>query len=715
MPDIDIKGLEIFYQECEDLFGEIEDGILAVEANPKDYDSINTAFRGLHTIKGGSAMFGLIELTDYTHHVESLLADLREGQLSISAELISILLESVDCLKAFIMHFQEKSALDSQRIEKNLQKIKSFGFPGLLNPAAENAPAIHERSAETTEWRSIDEQPALLDEKGVNHFLIIARFQKDLLKKGGDPISFIREIKELGKTIIIPHSHHVPTLEQIDPGTLYLQWTIKLETDKSLEKIDEILMFFAEDHDISIENIGKPPTETNEKVIINSPELTENPVVSTPVPATPDLSEPSPPLIDSGYNNISAPSQSPIAPVKGNDSIRVSINKLDKLVNLVGEAVINQTRFVKIFDDVSALDEKLGESLLQLLDDNDLIVREVQDQVLNIRMVPIQGIFSPLQRMVRDYTVESGKSIRLEVTGGDTELDKTLTEKLSGPIKHLIRNAMDHGLEMPHTRTQAGKEATGLISVNAFQEEGHIVIEISDDGQGIHTDKILDSAYLKGLIKKEDTPSVQEIYQLMFHPGFSTAKNITDVSGRGVGMDVVKRDIESLHGSVAIKSEQGKGTLFRIKLPLTLAIIEGMLIRVGVDSFTIPLLSIIESLRPRQEQLKTIKKQGEVIKVRDEYVPLIRLHELFNLTPNFMNPAEALVIIVENLGEKYGILVDSIEEQQQIVIKSLEDNFVQLPGISGATILGDGNISLILEIAGIIKLSQQKTQKDKSG
>ena len=695
--EIDSKGLEIYYQECEDLFEEIEKSILAVEANPKDFDSINTAFRGFHTVKGGSAMFGLTELTDYTHHVESLLACLREGQISTSSELISALLDSIDCLKMFLGHYQEKTTLDSERIGNNLEEIKSLRSPFLKGSITQTNLSSPDFPAKSAEVSTVEDQPTIIEKSGINHFLITARFQKNLLKEGGDPISFIKDLKTLGKTIIIPHSHHVPALELIDPGTLYLQWTIKLETEKSLENIDEILMFFTEDHDISVEDIGKPPVETSEKAIINQETYLEEIPERQPLPA-PEI-----------QNSTVKPKPDSV-PSRGSDSIRVATSKLDKLVNLVGEAVINQSRFTKMFDKVAALDEQLGESLLQLLDDNDLIVREVQDQVLNIRMVPIQGVFSPLHRMVRDYSVESGKNIRLEITGGDTELDKTLTEKLSGPIKHLIRNAMDHGIEMPQVRSQVGKDAAGLIAIHAFQEEGHLAIEIKDDGNGISAEKILKTAHQKGLVKTEEELSEQEIYQLLFRPGFSTAEAVTDVSGRGVGMDVVKRDIESLHGNVAIESEPGKGTLFRIKLPLTLAIIEGMLIKVGPEIFTVPLLSIVESLRPQQEQVKTIKKKGEVVKVRDEYIPLIRLHELFNLMPVTENPAEALVIIVENLGQKYGILVDSIEEQQQIVIKSLEDNFVQLPGIAGATILGDGNISLILEIAGLIKYRHEKQQ-----
>ena len=715
MTDIDTQGLEIFFQECEDLFGEIEESILAMESNPNDMEAVNTAFRGYHTVKGGAAMFGLTGLTDFAHHVESVLSDLRDGLTNITPHLISALLESMDCLKEFIGHHQEKAELNMGRIESNLQVIQSFAASKIQMGTTEKHSADLSAEPDTRIPNSQDGKESHASEKiQIDHYLIKAKFQEDLLARGSDPISFLDDLKGLGKTIVIPHSHRVPTLDLLDPGKLYLQWTIKMETRLTKEEIDGFLMFYNYEHDISLERINKPPEETKEKAKINAPTEVEDQATSAPEVISSDQNQ-----ISSGTNDtplISRISMSPASPspVKINDSIRVSINKLDKLVNLVGEAVINQARFVRILNQVSEVDEQLGESLLQLLDDNDMVIREVQDQVLNIRMVPIQGVFSPLQRMVRSYSVESGKQIRIQVTGGETELDKTLTEKLSGPLKHLIRNAMDHGIEMPQSRQQAGKDETGLISVNAFQEEGHIVIDINDDGKGIHTGKILESAVKKGLITPDEQLSTQEVYQLLFKPGFSTAKDVTDVSGRGVGMDVVKRDIESLHGNVTISSEPGSGTQFRIKLPLTLAIIEGMLIRVGDDIFTLPLLSIMESMKPRQNQIKTIKKRGEVIDVRGEYIPLIRLHELFNLSPGFTNPVDALVIIVENLAEKYGLLVDNIEEQQQIVIKSLEDNFVQLPGIAGATILGDGHVSLILEIAGLIKLSQKNRSTDKT-
>ncbi|MCP4754570.1 MAG: chemotaxis protein CheA [Proteobacteria bacterium] len=718
MVEIDTKGMEIFFLECGDLLKEVEASLLAVEEDVHDPTAINTVFRGYHTIKGGSAMFGLSELTEYAHHVESLLSGMRDGMVSVEPIVISALLESLDCLKMFLAHYRDDESLDRRVVDTSVKKIKGFGIGGVSASASNVSPSDPPSKAskfERTDSRRPQPSPPSTD---TNHFLIRLSFQQEMFRNGSDPMALLEDIGELGRAITVAHAHLVPSLEQFDPYQLYLKWTIKLETEKTKEELEDVLMFFQDQHETVIEDITKPPVETRQKSLLNLPSAESEPNH----PASPETDiRPSVPTterqntladgstVQKSIDQLSAPdrvvpptSARKPAKQKRSGTIRVAIDKLDLLVNLVGEAVINQTRFVKLFEKVSDLDDRLGETALQLIDDNDFVVREIQDQVMNIRMVPIQRSFSPLQRMVRDYTVESGKRIQLEIHGGETELDKTLTEKISGPLKHLVRNAMDHGIEMPDTREAAGKNPVGSISLEAYQKEGHIIIEISDNGKGIDTDRILEIGIQKGLISAGKKPDRQEIFQLLFNPGFSTAEKVTDVSGRGVGMDVVKQNIEALHGSVGIESTVGLGSQFRIRLPLTLAIIEGMLLNVGQEMFTIPLLAITESLQPHPSQVKTIKNRQEIVDVRGEYIPLIRLHQLFNLKAEAVDPSEGLVIIVEDSGRKYGFLVDNMLEQQQIVIKSLEDNFVQLPGLAGATILGDGRVSLILDVPGLI-------------
>jgi two-component system, chemotaxis family, sensor kinase CheA len=668
-------GLEIFYQECLDLIGEIEESLLALEQSPHDEAAISNTFRHFHTIKGGASMFDLKGLSSFAHNVESLLSLIRNGKITVETELVTVLLESLDCIKLLVDQIETDVTPDETKIDKNLQDIENI---------------IHSQSQETISSIPISQT----DEPGtINSFLIRIKFKKDLLKEGLDPIPFFQEMSSLGKTIVIPHAHRIPSLEEIDPFELYIKWTIKLETEQSLEDIDDILMFYQLDHQVSIEQINTPPVETEEKAKINRGETL---IVAKP-PNSPK------PKIMTPIANADNASNQPST--NKNPTIRVTINKLDRLVNLVGEALINQTRLTKIMEQVSTINDQLGETAPQLVDDNERIVRELQEQVLNIRMVPIQGTFAPFQRLVRSYSIDSGKIINLKVSGGETELDKTLTEKLSGPLKHLVRNAMDHGIEHTADRKQAGKDPEGCINISASQQEGHIIIEISDDGQGIDTEKVLQLAQKKGLVKNDEILTKQDIYQLLFRPGFSTAEQVSDMSGRGVGMDVVKRDIESLHGSIYVESQVGKGSMIRLRLPLTLAIIEGMLIGVEKETYTLPLLSVVESIKLYPGQIKTIKSQKEVAFYRDEYIPLIRLHSIFKVSTNEKKTREGLLIVIEHMGKNYALFADQILEQQQIVIKSLEDNFLQLPGIAGATILGDGTVSLIIDVSGLVKLS----------
>ena len=380
-------------------------------------------------------------------------------------------------------------------------------------------------------------------------------------------------------------------------------------------------------------------------------------------------------------------------------------------MNLVGETVINQARLKELGQEFRILNRKLGDRYQQIIDDSDIVVRELQDQVMNIRMVPIKGAFLPLQRIVRDYSVKSGKKIKLEISGGETELDKTVSEKLGGPLKHLIRNAMDHGIELQEERVKNGKTPEGKIELKAFHSEGHVFIEVQDDGAGIDAEKIKDIARSKQLLDDETELSEEEAFQLLFLPGFSTSESISDISGRGVGMDAVRQDIESLRGAIFIKSEMGQGSTFQIKLPLTLAIIEGMLVQVENQIFTIPLLSVLETFKPIGNQHKTLQKQGELIELRGEYLPKLNLSRIFNLQKVDPPNLDPLVVVVEQAGERYGLLVDKILDQQQVVIKSMEENFFQIPGIAGATILGDGGVSLILDLPGLLKITLQNSQE----
>jgi two-component system chemotaxis sensor kinase CheA len=561
------------------------------------------------------------------------------------------------------------------------------------------------------------------------------------LRKGSDPILLLQDLNELGDFNIIPHLGNLPDLKNLDPEDIHLWWSAKLVTTRPPEEIENILIFFQnEKNEVKFEPAETPPEDPGlasfgiyedqenngqEHIKVDQAEVDaklaekHEPVleaeegqkgeevqeivkvisadtVSTeeaPKATVPRIQpKPSPPKDDTKKDSS----------IKATQSIRVTTDKLDKLQNLVGETVINQARLHRLSDKIMEIDVNLGEMLLQFVEDNEKSVYELQEQILQVRMIPVGSILNNMKRTVRDYATRSKKKIKLEIEGGDTELDKTVTEQLQGPLVHLVRNSMDHGIEDSETRVKNGKDPTGTIYLKASQQEGYVIVEIEDDGKGIDSKVIFDSAVKKGFINETDILTEDEIYKLLFLPGFTTTSEVTDVSGRGVGMDTVKRDIEALLGTIEISSELNKGTSTKLKLPLTLAIIEGMMIDVGNQIFTIPLLSVSESLRPIPTQIKKIKNKGELVEIRGEYIPMLRLHERLNIKPKYKEPTEGLVVIVQHANQKQCLLVDEIVDQGPVVIKSMEDNFIQVPGIAGATILGNGKVSFILDIASLV-------------
>ena len=385
-------------------------------------------------------------------------------------------------------------------------------------------------------------------------------------------------------------------------------------------------------------------------------------------------------------------------------SIRVDTGKIDKLINLVGELVITQSM---LSDLGSRFEMAQLPVLLERMAQLERNTREIQERVMGIRMLPIGTAFSRFPRLVRDLSGKAGKKIQLILSGEETELDKTVIESIGDPLTHLVRNSADHGLEGPEERVANGKGEQGTIRLNAFHEGGSICITVEDDGRGLNRDKILAKAIAQGLISETDKLSDDQIWPLIFRPGFSTAEKITDVSGRGVGMDVVKKNIEALGGTVSIKTAAGKGTTFTLKLPLTLAIIEGMTVRVGQDTYIVPLLSILESIQPKADCVKTVVGKGELVNVRGTYLPMMRMYEVFCLKPEYTEPTKAILLILETEGERVAVMVDEILGQQQVVIKSMEQNFRKVDGVAGATILGDGTVGFILDVRGLLDIARR--------
>ena len=677
---------QLFLQEMVELLQHIEADTLSLEANPEEMEQVNTLFRYFHTLKGGAGMSGFPALAHYTHQVENLLDCIRTGQQNISTELVSALLEASDCLNGFMSEATGDAPLDAARIQKSLEKLAQLSGQGAqATPILIQEPVI-----------SVQSTPS--PPSSIQTFLLQLRFNPDILASKADPLAVLQQLDALGTLLVFSHPHAVPPLEQLDTGRLLLWWTIILKTTQAEETIQAILEpFQAKDgHDVGLERIAGAPSEIANQLAIDS--QVTNPLAKIETIVTqPPIPTPTPPA-----SQPAAPSPVPVKkPVE--TSLRVDIQKLDKLINLIGEMVIIHTRLKQSFDELPPMEEEAGEPFIQVLDDHDRIVQNLHAQAMRVRMIAIGNILFPLKRLVRDFSGQSGKPMQLTIFGEDTDVDKTIVDKLSGPLTHLIRNAMDHGIESPEIRQQRGKSPEGRITLLAANRKNSIVIEIADDGAGIDFDRVLAVARSRGLVGASETPTQAEILQFLFHSGFSTAKQVSEISGRGVGMDVVRQEIEALRGSIRIESSPGKGSVFYIELPLSLAIVEGLLVGVEKRIFVIPLLSIVETLQPSFCQFRTLKHKGELVRIRNEYVPLMRLHHLFSLPQAITDPHEGLLILVEEGGRKGCLLVDNIIDQQQVVIKSLEENLMFVEGIAGATILGDGEISLVLDIHGLLR------------
>ncbi|GAB1262005.1 chemotaxis protein CheA [Aurantivibrio plasticivorans] len=556
------------------------------------------------------------------------------------------------------------------------------------------------------------EKPTASDMSG---WFIHFQPNKDMLRTGNEPSRLFRELAELGDMAVSVHTSKLVSFAALEPECCYLSWDISLVGEIEKSAVEHIFEWVMDEAVVDIAPLSQQ--QTIEKTQSTAPianisvakEEQSQSVDQTNPPATVASNDPAP---------VAAKTNAPAkvrAPTKAGESssIRVAIDKVDNLINMVGELVITQSMLGQIGNNFSEDQlSRLREGLSQLEHNT----RELQESVMRIRMLPISFAFSRFPRMVRDLSRRLGKQIELELLGEQTELDKTVMERIGDPLVHLVRNAVDHGIETPEERATAGKTAGGKITLNAYHQSGNVVIEIIDDGRGLSRQKLIEKALRQQLISQAEANSMSDIqvYDLIFHPGFSTAQTVSDVSGRGVGMDVVKRNIQELNGSVDIKSEENVGTTITIRLPLTLAILDGQLVRVGNNTYIFPLVSIVESMQIDDASVNLVAGGCEVFQLRDEYVPIVKLYEVFNINPDSTHLRDSLLVVVESDGNKVGLVVDELEAQQQVVIKSLEQNYHRIEGVSGATILGDGTVSLILDIPGIVKIAGVKHRMNNS-
>ncbi|MYL26576.1 MULTISPECIES: chemotaxis protein CheA [Halomonadaceae] len=672
--------LQTFFEESFEGLDDMENGLLNMTAGEPDVEQLNDIFRAAHSIKGGAGTFGLNSVTDLTHKLETLLDRLREGESEVTTDGINLLLASVDCLRSLLQAERDGTEADPQQAADITTRLAAMvdaddddgSSDGNAGDDAGSSATADDGSGPGGGWR-IGFTP-----------------EPHLFMTGNDPLRLLEELSELGEIQVSCDSSSLPALPDLDPEECVLSWTIDLYGDVERQAIEEVFEWVEDDCSLTIEPLEPAGGDTTTAAPETAPEPE---AASAGEPAGDDAHQK--PAQQSSGGNASTSS-----------SIRVDTGKIDNLIDMVGELVITQSMLNELGENFT-MDklEKLQDGLAQL----ERNTRELQENVMRIRMVPISFAYSRLPRMVHDLMRQLGKKVDLQLNGEETELDKTVMEKIIDPLVHLVRNAMDHGIEPPEKRAELGKPETGTLEMNAYHKGGYIVIEINDDGGGISRDRLLNKAREAGLMENGSELSDEQVFDFIFHPGLSTHDEATDVSGRGVGMDVVKRNIKALGGNITVNSTPGKGTRFAIHLPLTLSILDGQLFRVGDQVYVVPLISIMESLQMQGGKIKRMAGTSELYEWRDDYIPIIRLRELFNEAGGGDLENELMVVVEED--DRYvGLHVDELLGQQQVVIKSLKSNYRPVTGFAGATILGNGTVALILDIAGLLELAQARDE-----
>lgn len=655
----------VFFDEAEELLAEMEKLLLEVDVSTPDPEDLNAIFRTAHSIKGGSSTFGLNDMTDVTHVLESLLDKIRKGEMALTSEHVDAFLAAKDVLKMQLDGHRNGGAVDQDAVGDVRMLLQSFSFDPPPPP-----PLVVEDLHVDTDFKSA--------------------FRIEMPKVNqGDTEALIAELGLLGAISREPDTEdsvilHLKTNESVDDIVSICSFILNPDALKISEERDLLV----NSKELSEDELGYGFFEPLDQMF---PPLDES--VTDILENSVEVAQEKKPAVKREFEKPQASSES--------STIRVGIEKVDQLINLIGELVITQAM---IEQRTQHLDPIVNERLLSSIAHLSRNTRDLQEAVMSIRMMPMDYVFSRFPRMVRDLANKLGKRVEFVTYGASTELDKGLIERIVDPLTHLVRNSIDHGIEIPAIRSSSGKSETGRLSLSAVHQGGNIVIEVSDDGGGLNRERILTKARENGL-NAPDSMSDSDVWQLIFAPGFSTAEVVTDVSGRGVGMDVVKRNITAMGGVVDIRSAKGFGTTITISLPLTLAILDGMSLKLGEEIYILPLNYVVESLQPSMDDVKDINGKSQVVKVRDEYLPLIPLYRIFDLVPIHSLPSEGIVVIVEVDGKKAALFVDDLVGQQQVVVKNIESNYKKVPCISGATILGDGGVALILDVPAITRAS----------
>ncbi|HDG1684321.1 TPA: chemotaxis protein CheA [Kluyvera cryocrescens] len=656
---------QTFFDEADELLADMEQHLLNLVVDDPDAEQLNAIFRAAHSIKGGAGTFGFTILQETTHLMENLLDEARRGEMQLNTDIINLFLETKDIMQEQLDAYKSSSEPDAASFEYICNALRQLA----LEAKGESVPSVagNARLSVVANSPQDDADEVQATAEGGKTQITLSRL------KSGEPEMLEEELGNLA------------TLSQVSKTADSL--TAILEGDVNQDDIVAVLCFVIEADQIEFSTVT---------AVAQAEPIVEEEVIAAPIDLPIAVNGPAPsPRVER---------EKPAARSNESTSIRVAVEKVDQLINLVGELVITQSMLAQRSN---ALDPVSHGDLITSMGQLQRNARDLQESVMSIRMMPMEYVFSRFPRLVRDLASKLGKQVELTQIGSSTELDKSLIERIIDPLTHLVRNSLDHGIESPEARLAAGKSAVGNLILSAEHQGGNICIEVTDDGAGLNRERILAKAMSQGMSVSESMTD-EEVGMLIFAPGFSTAEQVTDVSGRGVGMDVVKRNIQEMGGHVEIKSKQGAGTTIRILLPLTLAILDGMSVKVSEEVFILPLNAVMESLQPREEDLHPLAGGERVLEVRGEYLPLVELWKAFDVQGAKTEATQGIVVILQSAGRRYALLVDQLIGQHQVVVKNLESNYRKVPGISAATILGDGSVALIVDVSALQGLNREK-------
>lgn len=732
---------EIFFQECEEQLAELESGLLKLNDGDRDPETVNAVFRAVHSIKGGAGAFGLDDLVSFAHVFETTLDCVRSNKLEPSQDVLKVMLKSADVLADLVTAARDGGGVDEGRSRGLVKELEALargelptgGAAEAPKPQAKPAPVAAAATPAPTDDSGFQPIPFTFDEFGDDEptiepstFEVVFKPRRELYSKGNEAALLLRDLSRVGEMSINCDVDSLPLFEKMDPEAAYFSWTIIVKTTKSEQDIRSVFEFAEWDCDLDVK-VAESNDEELPMIpvpfdldILNDEAVEDEPAVenhsseqAAAVAAAETASNVSKMAAAAAREKKESQSAAAAAAASANaanaaagagQTIRVDLDRVDRLINLVGELVINQAM---LSQSVIENDTTGTSSINMGLEELQQLTREIQDSVMAIRAQPVKPVFQRMSRIVREVADMVGKSIRLITEGENTEVDKTVIDKLAEPLTHMIRNAVDHGIETPEKREAAGKNPEGTVKLTAKHRSGRILIELQDDGAGINRERVRQKAIDNDLIPADANLSDEEIDNLIFMPGFSTADKISDISGRGVGMDVVKRSIQALGGRISISSRPGQGSTFTMSLPLTLAVLDGMVVTVAGQTLVVPLTAIVETLQPEAAAIHSFGANQRLISIRNSFCPLVDVGRILNFRSMQANPVEGVALLVESEGGgQRALMVDAIQGQRQVVIKSLEANYTHVPGIAAATILGDGRVALILDVDAVVAASR---------